>query len=600
VAGSLVLGAVDLMGGGSFRIEALGSDSGTSWGNAAPITEQIQSFIQYGAIVANAGWENREVVVVVRIKGTGAAMAAAEAALFAEIGKPNTLAYTSPATGAVAQVFDVVYSSLEETPDDLAEVLMGKRVYTIRLTCSTFAYSATTTTVAALAASGSTTTNVDNGSSTTGWTATVNGGAVTPSVVSGAVQAASASALSGIVTVAMTRAGSITTSSTKYLVVDWKLGPGQTLNGSAGPTSLSGFSATGDGVTLPVLATGPSPTAGYTRTVFSVAAASVTTLSITAVTTAPVDPAGSAGGAVTRSLLVDNIDRTDIRPSLGSVKQQLRTLAISGSAPTIGSLAVEHSTTSLGDVIVYTCPNDGGAYAPPCRNYRVSGPTTTSDTGAASGFYDAMDATTPTIYDVSKAGLLAGEHLVMVRLNTATGGAVSGSITWSYTPRLNATNLAAATSATSAVSLSAYTFVRLGIVHLPSIDMPSGGSAAMRFSLIASGAALFRLDELYLFNLTTGRLSQIACGSGTAASGGPANRLWIDSPSLDNDGLGRYLMGFAADRSDAYSAYPAASAAGVHEFPPGSLKVFTVTTNPTSAADVSFRYRAGWHTYPAA
>lgn len=593
-AGGLVLGAVDLYSN-AYNIEALGTDSGFTLGNAVPITQQLQSFLQYGQVVVNNGWETREVALVVRVKGTGAQMAAAEAALFAEVGKPNLAVYTPPASGSLAMRINVEYSAFEHTPDDIGEVLAGRRVFTIRLTCDAFVYSTTLTTVAALAASGSTTTNVDPGTSTTGWTATVNGGAVSPAVVSGAVTATGGSAMVGTIPVVLTRTGSITTSSTKYLVVDWKIG--------AGPNLVS-FAATGDGIALPVVATAASPTAGYTRTWFFVSAASVAALALTVVTFTPTGP-GTAG-AVIRSLAVDNIDRTDVRPSLGSVKQQLRTLAITGSAPTVGSLALEHASSALGDAVIYTCPDDGSGYVPCCRNYRVSGPTPTSDATAVSGFYDLLQGTVnngPT-YDIPTTNLPAGEYLVMVRAAGVGGSPATATLIWTYTGRVNGTNVGPLVTTSTVIPTVAgtYGFARLGMAHLPPVDMVPNGASVVRFTIFPTvvTADLVHLDELFLFNMTTGDLTQFACGTGSPAAGGAANRAWVDSAALANQGLGRYLIGFAADRSDAfYPGYSALPSEGIHEFQPPSAKVFTVATNPTTEASASFTYYAAWSNNPA-
>ena len=57
--------------------------------------------------------------------------------------------------------------------------------------------------------------------------------------------------------------------------------------------------------------------------------------------------------ALVRSLYVDNINRTDIKPTIGTARQLLRSVPVAGSARAPGSLAIEHSTNALGDVLVY-------------------------------------------------------------------------------------------------------------------------------------------------------------------------------------------------------------------------------------------------------
>ena len=103
---------------------------------------------------------------------------------------------------------------------------------------------------------------------------------------------------------------------------------------------------------------------------------------------------------------------------------------------------------------------------------------------------------------------------------------------------------------------------------------------------------------MYAFNLTTGDLTHVSCGTATPAANGTSNRLWIDSPSIMNDGLGDLQRGYSADRSDSKSAYPDAAAAAVHRFTPPSVNAFTVTSN-ASAASIGFRHHKAWLHNPA-
>lgn len=589
MTGSLRFGALDLTDPtGNYSIEALGTDSGTTFGNPEAIVTELRSLLQYGSLVFHEGMENRGPVIAVAVRGADMAETAqAEAALVAELFKPNELVYT-PDGWASGTVYDILFSELEPGWDDLTVALRSEVVYLIRLTAGPYVHSEAVTTTPALAASGTTTTDVDTMSATTGWTAAVNGAAVSPTSASGALSVTSAP-LDGTVTVSLTRTGAITTSPTKYLVVDWKSGARASLAvGTA-------FSAVADGVTLTKVASAPSPTAGYTRTTFEVAAASVAAVTFTLVTDSP-HPGMLP--LIERSLTLDLLTRSDVRPTLGSAKQQIRTIKVGGSVPTIGSLSVEHETSALGDVIVYTYPDDDGQYAPPCRNYRVSGPTPVADAGAISGFVDVID--TETAYEVPVAATPRGAYLVMGRVGRNDGTTGTHSVTWTYAPRINGVvppGSSVVTKTTEFTTTSNLDLVTLGMIDdLPATRMAEHGSAVTRFTVVSANPAGDNLnfDELLLFNLTIGRRTHGKFGTAAPSAGGASNRLWIESPSLANQGLGEYLRGFAANQADAFSAYPTLLTPGVHEFEPPGVKVYTLATNPTTPVNVAFAHRNAW------
>lgn len=558
---------------------------GTSYGEPENVTDILRSLLTDGDLEVTPRRGNRTVTLPILIEGADlAALGEAEAALWAEVDRARNELYCDPGDGFAAPfVLDVFRGSMVFNRDDEYEKA-GYRSYTLTFRALPWPHADVETTVAALSAAASpTTVNVDDGSSTTGWTGSANSGSVTVTTASGAVkvQTTTAQAGGGHLVRAI-RSGTVDTSATKYIVTDWTYGEaGVSLGGGANPLTL-----TSGATTYFAVSSAPSPTAGYTRSVFYIPDASLAGMTF-ALTT-------SATSAV-RSLTIDNIDRTDA-PPVTSVRQLLRSLEVDGSAPTTGSIAVEHATSALGDVILYTCPDDGSAYTPACRAYRSSGGTLTSpDSTAASGASETLSGAVT--IDRPNSSLPSGTYLVMARMKRSS--AATATITWTVRQRMNSTDIGSLESHSTSVALTtSFAFVRLGITQLPLMDTASSSSAVTRITV--AGSSSETLDELYLFNIETGRLTQVACGTGTAAAGSHSNRLWIDSPSLDNEGLGRYLRGYAADQSDAFSAYPYMEAPGVHEFEPPSVKVFTVTTNPTTAADVSFTYKAAWHTHAAA
>ena len=325
---------------------------------------------------------------------------------------------------------------MEHSPADAEDIAESRRAYPfrtydLRLTCKAFVRSESETIAPALAASGSTTTNVNNGSATTNWTGAVNGATTAPSVVSGAVKVTNGAAVSGVITCSLTYTARITTSSTKYLVMDWK--PEST----TGDPDLRAF---GDGVELVKVAQNVSPTAGYTRSWFYVAASSIAVLRLDSASDIPSAWVGSNPAAV-RSLYVDNIDRSDVKPTLGTARQLLRGIDVAGSTRAPGSLVVEHATSALGDVLVYVFPGtpDVLGYSPPLGQNRVSGPTITPDSSLVSGGSADLTAGTVT-FDVPVRNLPPGLCTLMVR--TTTGGTISPcTLTWTAKTRVNSTDL---------------------------------------------------------------------------------------------------------------------------------------------------------------
>lgn len=579
MAVSLVLGDFDLIHVGS-AYETSVLAEGTSRGVPVPIEVAVKSWLQDGAIVVTQGYDNREVRVRVRFHGDDLqALAEAEAALFAELGKPNTLTWTPP-DGSPASVFVVVTSSLEAEDDDLGEIDSDPyRTYSVRLVCEAFVRSASETVAAALATSGTTTTLVDNGSATTNWTGAVDSVSTAPSVVSGAV-GITTSALLGSVTVTLTRTASISTSATPYLVVDW----------SATAGTSAGLRAFGDGTELTKIGEAPSPTAGYTRSWFLAAASTVGVLRL--------DSASAAFNPLvtqSRSLYVDNINRTDIAPSIGTARQLIRSFPVDGSAPSPGSFAIEHATTSLGDVLAYFWSDDSRGNSPPCRQFRTGGPSVTTDATMVSGAREVISSGTTT-FEIPASRMFAGRHLLMARLACANLVAPQAIVTYTATTVVGGTDVGVTVTGTTTLTLSTtYGIYALGRLQLPTRDLDVATGGVVRVTITAAGTATTTMDEAWLFS-AAGQLVQVACGSGAAASGGPAKRVFLE-PATPFQPRPTVRIGHAANKSDSF--YPADFRSWQFPyFKPPRMSVLTVTTNAT---DASGTYRAfdRWHTHAA-
>lgn len=558
---------------------AFGSDHGSPDSSA----DVLPSFLTDGDLELTFRDGNRTITLPVLIEESDmAALAKAQGDLDRECRKSLNTLYHDPGDGFGEPYQFTVFrgSPVWQQDDDYEQA--GYRLFQVTWRALPWPEAAEEVTVASLSTSGSTTTSVDDMSSASAWTATVAGAAVTPIASSGTVTASSPTPLGGgFQVVTATRTGTINTSTTKYLVLDWK----------DYSTSGGTLTASADGVALFKLAEGPAPTVGYRRSTFQVAVNSVASVTFSLNTSPPGAPSASA----TRGLVMDQLSRTDILPISGSTKQQLRIIPVAGSMPSRGSLSVQHETSALGDVLIYTAADDGGGYTPACRLYRVAGVTPVADSSAVSGFYDPVGVG-PSTYQIPTGNLPPGDYGVMVRARSITS---PSSLQVQLSAQVDSTPIGATwNSPVVAVAVSStYALYRAGMVRLPLADTTSGALSTIFAGIVnlASGVTAY-VDELYLFNLTAGRLSQFQCGSGFIGSGGNSNRLWVESPSTDNDGLGRYLRGTAANASDAHSALLTSGALpAVHEFPPGSVKTFVVTTAPTTPATVSYRYRPAGH-----
>lgn len=587
------MSAVLLFGGFQLNLESATPErpwktktlaQGTSRGNPEPIEVTVESWLRDGAIVVTQGYTNREMLVNVKITGEDQdGLAAGEAALFGEVGKPNLLSWTPNAALAKTAVFVVITSSLKQADDrtgaDVASVEdKPSAVYGLRLVCEAFVRSKDEITVPALPASGSVTTLVDNGSATTGWTATLDGVSVSPVVSSGAVGHVSA-ALPGTTVTALTRTGAISTSATPFLVIDYK----PTAGGFVYPHLASDLRAYGDGVELARVAH-TALAGGLYRATFYAPAASIAALRLELTVRS-----SEAGATTARTFLVDNINRTDARPFIGTARQLVRAFEVLGSARTPANITLEHPTDALGDVLVYVWPGRYGTYLPALRSsYRTSGGTVAADATKVSGGREDLENGQTLVLDIPQVALPPGTYVLLARAGLQLG-TLAATLTWTAQSRINSTDVGSPVTGSSRLALTTtYGFYALGRLQLPVTDVGDRSTATTRLSITnVSGAATHpHLDEVWLFNTTIGQLLQVACGTGAAASGGPSRRLFVRPATVDIP-RPRVLRGHAADLSDAFYASPDAWMNPILE--PGEHNIFTVTTNTTDAA-ASVRY----------
>lgn len=558
---SLFLGGLDLIGDGfdSFKIETIAE--GMSFGGADPQDVVTQTLLQDGSSVATDRWDNREIAFGVLISGPDLiAVAAGEAALYAELGRRNTLTWTPPDGWGPPTVFDVLTSWAEFDFDDWGEMEPGTigRRFAIRLTCLPWGRDVEPTVVAAVANGEPppppVTVVLDDCSSTASWS-NIN---ASLSVVGGT--AIQATWTAGKQAAGMQRSfASIDASATPYLVVDW-----QPASGPAVPIIVGDVNGS-----FAQVASGPSPLGPtMTRTWFEAPA------TIVGVVVQWVLASRLAGSA-----RVYSIERTNVGPFVGTGRQQFRSLVVGGSARTQGSLQVAHETSALGDTLIYTNAEDGSGYQASCSRYEIVAGT--PDSSTVSGRVSPIDGAGKT-YDVPARAVPYGSYAIMAKVKMRTGSATP-LITVTGTTRNGGLDSSVRSTADFFSLTTAWSVISIGRLTLPPTAVPSGSSAVVRLKATASAAV--DIDELWIFNMDIGALTWVKAGSGAPATFGASNRIWLDTATLDRPKPSIWL-GTLADGSDRRHALGIGEceAPGTHIFTPGPVNLLTVTTGAENAA----------------
>ena len=555
----------------------------------APANEAVALpfLLQDGEVEISSRAGNRTLTFNVLIEGASlTVLAAAEAALLAESEKVLNTITVDPEGGAPVAVYEVFRGQVALVRDDDYERSLLRR-YTVTVRAYPFVRSATELTSIALAATGTTTTLLDACSATTGWTGTVDGGAVTPATAGGAVTLTATITRDVDHEFMLQKTFAATTTSTKLLIIDW-LPPAGAQYGI--------LSATGDGVSLPLIAEGPSPTSGYTRTWFRVAAAS---LAVTRIFWTGAVVGGSLISPTLSAVFsLDNVAVSDVNPVIGTGRQSLRALTVSGSARAQGSLAIEASTNGLGsDTLVYVYPADATTtgYSPPQRQFRFSGNTVTGDAAQVSGSTEPLNAN-PVAFRTPVGLLPAGQYLLMGRI--ASASSTNATITYALQTSIGGASFGIVNGSTVLATTSAYQVFALARLSLPTVDFDPTAALAgayAQISITASTAVAITYDEFWLFNTTIGQLTWVDCGTGTGSAGGPSRRLFIEPPTLFSP-RPTVRRGHSADRSDSFYFQPKAWQSP--QIVPPQVKVFVACTGATDAA-ASLRYFPRWHTNPS-
>lgn len=542
---------------------------GAMYGRPENVYEALVSMMQDGEPISSTRTSNRQLELPVMIEESDLrGMAEAERALILECEKPRNTLTVDPGDGwGSATVFDTFKAQPTHEREDAHE-MAGVRMFSLTIPALPFVRSATAVTIPAMpAAAIPSTVVISDGTSATGW---VNNTSSASSVTSSGGrlllpgEGTVVGDTSGVRLEQFSRA-TLTLAATDFSATPYvSLEVQRNYDGGASGQRVRMYA---DGAQLPaVMGQLSTPAYGTDRWTFLCSDASVTTLRVEVDSWYDFPPGTTGVGP--GSATIDNIKRSNVPPTTSTARQLLRSLEVKGSVRTPVCLSVEHATTGLGDVIVYT----GGPQAD-LRRWRTGG-AGIADSSLVSGAYDTTGLSGGPVFDIPSALLKRGGHVLMARVR-ADGASGDRAVVWS---------VGSQTGVTRMPLTSSWSLVTLAGVIAPDVDVLPSSSALTRVSLAhAAGSSAVQVDEVWLFYVGEGAaLTVVSCGTGTPAIGTVHNRLWI-RPADTERPYPTIWRGTQADMSDAIHAGPVTTSWGDHRFMPPETQVQTVTTGVENA-----------------
>ena len=564
--------------------------TGTNFGNPVPLVDVLQSLAIDGALVVRTGWDQRQIVVRIRVRASdGASHAQVEALLnaYALMESPPAITWTSPLIDSEPAVFDVLQVRYDGDTDDgwdSSEIQSGDRFWLLTMACLPFARSEAIVDIPALppAAGAPTVTTIDDCTATTNWTRTSTVPSPTgPTVTGGGLRVGGGSIVGGTYMLGLRRTAA-TSTTLPYLVLDVA-----TVNL---PSPTIGVKIDGVAATILATVTGTGESGSNQIYVAAPSGGSFTTLDVTATFTT-----GIVSGY---SLTVYKVAQTDtIAVPSSTTRQQSRLATIYGSMPTRATLKLyDASPAQLGEnILIYTCSNT--AWTPPLRRLLTSGGgTITNDSAMVSGKRNTLAA--GMVFNLPANTLAEAAYALLARIKCTTPGV----LTWSAT-MVNGTPAATVGSDvtvsgsvnipdTTAMTSSGYQVLDLADrLQLPPV-LTEDDTYIVQLSI--TGTANMTFDEGWLFDLDNGRLTWVQDPG--VGSGRPMEWIEVRSPELGSARptvwAGTGALGAGAVCIDSYC-----KSFGAHRFNPGPMLVQTITTT-SLLSQCELEYYPRWHTHP--
>lgn len=559
---------------------------GSTWDNPKPIERSIDSALLDGTFVEQDGYTNTEPTFQVWIYAPDSdALAYGEKLLFERCGRPAKLGRTPRDGFGARTIYRVLTSSLGRTFDRVLEANVV-RSYTLRLVCYPFGFSEDEVVDMAVdVEADEVTVVIANGTSPAGWTSTdgpvtASAGMLFSATHLGPTKYSETTATYADHEVSVTYSFDepVDFTETRYLFADMTLYQAYTVY----PRAFV------DDTTELRLITRTLLPSGLTQHVWACDDPAVSKVRFDVAGTSSV---ANGSGTPQVVLAIDNVQRTNQPPSTSSTgRQSLRLVEVTGSARTAGTMSVEHDTEGLGDVLLYTSKALDTGYNPDVTpNHQAGGNPVVADPATVSGTW--ISALGGAKFNVNARVTPVGTHLIMARLRGRGAPGSSGTVDATVTVRsiVNGLELESTELRTVTVPNASDADVELypvGVVTLPLTDFPAQSTGQVQYEVDGD----VEIDFLSSFHIGIG--SDL-----TWVKAGDMNRLFLDAPSLDNEGRESLYLGTAADRSDAYHpGYPAAQSWGYHVATPPSL-LMQVTTTRARYARVPVRHLPTWFAY---
>lgn len=545
---------VGVLASGVPWIAALGKD--VDRGNPEAVVAKIASMLMDGDKAEVTRYGNQIVRYPIEISGDDLdVVAAGEALVMAEVNRGRNTATWTPPGPAETNVHDVVYSTLEFHFDDLSEN-RAVRYFTLVLECVPFARPLEPTVVVAepIPDEPAVWTTIDDCTSLTGWSGTsgplsVVGGESIKWVPDSPVMEMWSWAISARIK----RSGlAVPLLDGDYVIVD-----------VAGSWDGMTYGFNDDGLAYAPVAV-ESLGVERNRLYFRVAHDTLTTVQFRVL----------IQNRPTGYVQVFDVSKADQLPFIGTLAQRSFTVEIGGTARTQADLVIEgDGGIDLGnELVVYSAPV-GTVMEPALRKWLAASSTVTPDDSAVSGARTGFTTMSEFNFPVPAAGT----YLLMGRLR-ATAGSPTTTVSYALS---NATTTYAAPTDTETgqklVSLTtSWEIHELGVVTLPTTRVANGTPTVQYLSVWAdSSAAVW--DEFWLFNIDE-KVGSLSWWSDLHVSTQKPSRAVARSASLASP-RPSWLVGQAGDPSFDVDVSRRMRAPGVHEFRPGLMFVFVVSTH---------------------
>jgi len=566
----------------SDRFTAL--SDGFDLGNPDPVVAVVDSLLRDGDEEEIERYGNREIQIPVMIEGdTSIALAKNEAELQAELGHANTLTWIPPDGWGEPTVFEITTSWMDFNFSDTNE-MMVRRHFTLHLRALPFARAAAETTIPALVQAGDpvdpTISPLFDGTSSTGW----QGGPLFEFTSSRArgyqVGTGSwATERRQIVYVRWERAAT-SRAGFNYIAVDWERRGGQ----SGASTRFFKVIVDGKTITLNEAAI-VSLSPGNARSFYEIPE------DATLIGTMLYQATVFGKAAARAELNISRIDLYDSIPTIGSGAQSIRSLVVAGAVRTQASIEVWSDTKALNTVLTYTYRDEASTgYTPPLRQWRTGGGTIATNPAFISGASSPLDGT-PEQWDIPATAVPGGSYALLAALKADAAGYQF--VEWSAATLLGGSTLGSRAGGTILNLTTSWAIYEIARITLPPMRLAVDSPAMVRLTMKSSAAS--DIDEGWIFNSDIGALTWVEAGAGTPETGGASSHLWIDSPTLGST-VPSYWLGSQPNRADARHAMgDERRSEEPHEFQPGALSMFLVTSGADDAQSQLRYYRRGVH-----